>query len=1171
MPTPRSIAVSRLFSLPLCLIAVLTCAAAALHAQVKFERISWDQGISQSQINCITQDNRRFIWIGTNNGLNLYNGYEFREFNHDPKDPASLSNSRVWSVYETRDSVLYIATWGGGLNRLDRGSGHFTAYRHEAGNERSISSDDVRTICEDRSGNLWVGTWGGGVCRLDRSTGEFTRFQLADSTTAVTEDNVWVVYEDVDGDILVGTSGNGLMRFNSDVNAFEPVMLIEGADAIEHFNDVSAIYAAGDSLWVGTWGAGLFVLDRVSGNSRRFIHRPEKPNSLSNDYVRSIVNDAEGNLWVGAWGGGVSILNRGASEFRLYTNDPEERQSLSDDLVSSICRGASDIMWVGTWGGLNVYDKLKQKFAHFRARGTGQVGINRNEVHAIVQADKTTLWVGAWSGLNRFKLQRGEWVYNGSVSFENSNLSAYDTDIRAIRKRADGKLWVGSVGGGLMIFDPSTNNFTQFKHKPEDSSSISHNDVRAIIERPDGQLWVGTSGGGFNLFNPKTGTFRRFLNKQGNNNSLVNNFVSAMVVDSAGRLWVGTLDGGVSLFQPQTEQFVNFRQEPDNPRGLSSNSINHMFVDADGALWIGTDRGGVNCLRNAGSVAGAAAQFERYTVADGLVNNRVYAICADSSGAYWISADQGLSRLTYDAAADSAGPHAHFRSFDINDGLQGHEFNEGACYVSADGEVFFGGPNGFNAFRPDRIVDNPWIPPVELTNFTVFGEPYLQGADPAEIDEVELNYDQNFFSFEFVALNYTNSQKNRYEFMLEGFDRDWVQAGTRRYTNYTNLDGGSYTFHVRGSNNDGAWNNKGASLRVRVIPPFWETLWFKVSAAAAAIAIIALIFTLRMRGLKQQKLMLEREVKSQTAEIRAQHDQLAAAHAEVEEQRDSLKSANTRLESALTDLRMTQDQLVHAEKMASLGELTAGIAHEIQNPLNFVNNFADISSELCDDLDEQLQSAKLADEADRVELEQVLKDMRGNMERIKQHGSRATNIVSGMLEHSRGHSSAQALTDVNPLVNQAVNLAVHGLRAQDPDFNCEIVMNLASDLPQVNMSSADIQRVLINLVNNACYAAVQRARQPGSTTEPRVHVSSAQKDGMLEIRVRDNGAGIAHEIREKIFTPFFTTKPSGKGTGLGLSIAFDVVTNGHGGVLDLESKHGEFTEFRVRLPLQRRS
>jgi len=471
----------------------------------------------------------------------------------------------------------------------------------------------------------------------------------------------------------------------------------------------------------------------------------------------------------------------------------------------------------------------------------------------------------------------------------------------------------------------------------------------------------------------------------------------------------------------------------------------------------------------------------------------------------------------------------------VEDGLQ-NKFNENACFKGKNGWLYFGGGSGLNVFNPDNIKDNTFIPPIVITRFYLFEKPQRMDTLITNDKTMQLTYNQNSFSFEYAALSYLFPEKNRYAYMVDGLDKDWHYIGTRHYTAYTNLDPGHYVFRVKACNNDGYWNEEGISIDIIITPPFWKTWWFMTASALLIACVIFGYIQYRTRSLRKQTIVLEQKVNVRTFE---------------------LSEKNTELTQTMTNLRSTQDQLIQSEKMASLGQLTAGIAHEIQNPLNFVNNFSESSIELL----EEVETSK-----DPSEQKELISDVKQNLEKVVHHGKRADSIVKGMLMHSRAGVSEKQITDINKLVTEFVELAYHGMRAKDSGFNCNIEKDLGKDLPKVKVIPQDISRVVLNIFNNAFYAVEDRKKSEGEDYKRVVKVRTYRSGNKVGIAIRDNGKGIPQDVKDKIFEPFFTTKPTGQGTGLGLSISYDIITKGHQGDLRVDSKQNEFTEFIIELP-----
>ncbi len=923
-------------------------------------------------------------------------------------------------------------------------------------------------------------------------------------------------------------------------------------------------------------------------------------------------------------------------------------------------------------------------------------------------------------------------------------------------------LWIGTLDGGLNKLDREKEKFTHYQHDPKNPNSLSGKGVISIYEDRSGVLWIGTGSWGLNKFDREKETFTRYQHDPNNPNSLSHNFVWSIYEDRSEMLWIGTAGGGVNKFDREKKKFTHYKNNPNNPNSLNDNTVWSIYEDRSGMLWIGTAGGGLNKFDR------AKGRMTHYRENDGLPDDCIYGILEDDHGNLWLSTNNGLSKFNHQTQV--------FKNYDVGDGLQSKEYNTNAYYKSAvSGEMFFGGINGFNAFHPDSLKDNPDIPPVVITALAryntddVAGKPIAEKGI-AEASEIELSYKDNILTFEFAALNYRNTFKNQYAYKLEGFNDNWIQLGAKRDVTFTNLDPGEYTLRVKGSNNDGVWNEEGTSLQITITPPWWRTRWaYSIYALLVLAGVFATDRIQRRRLIKREydrAQMREGKLRAEAAEAKAsalqaenerkknvellseigkeitasldmdtifyklyEHvNQLAEAtvfgvgiyHPQKEQieyrlafekgkryapySRDTrdknqfpvwcienrmpvfindvtqeygrylkaFKSANVegmrledgtlpeepfsiiylpllsqervlgvitiqsfqknaytnyhlnllqslatyttialdnadayrRLDATLQNLKSTQQQLITQEKLASLGQLTAGIAHEIKNPLNFVNNFAVLSVDLAKELREEIakiedSGSKIVDRESIANIKEILETLEQNAEKINHHGKRADGIVKSMMQHARGSSGQRELTDINHLLDEAVNLTYHGMRANDASFNITIEKEYDATIGKLEVVPQDLSRVFLNVVNNACYAAHQKKRNTPLTPlkggivvessydsvlvnespleggqggviqnafSPTLSVITKNLGDKIEIRIRDNGNGIPQDVREKIFNPFFTTKPTGQGTGLGLSISYDIIVQQHRGEIKLETEAGKFTEFIIQLP-----
>jgi ligand-binding sensor domain-containing protein/signal transduction histidine kinase len=875
---------------------------------LQFEHLTVEQGLPSNTVFGILQDSRGFMWFGTGDaGLCKFDGYSFTVYKYDPLDSNSIPSNNINQIYEDGSGTL----WLFGCVRFERATGKFTSYKDLEAYPSSAYATYTRPphMHEDMSGALWFASQG--LNKFDRTSGTFTRYSLSNDTLyAICGDPddgriFWIgtargldrfdrengtfahydhgsrnvvntIHGDKFGFLWIGTN-EGLYKFNKVTGAFSYYPVGKKSSGSLERTNVGLIYEDNRGLlWIST-EAGLFRFNRATRKFKEYKNDDASARSEGRQ-VMAILEDRSGELWVGMLGGGVAKYDRPKDKFTFYVNDPKDPHSLSNNDVTRIYEDRSGTLWIGTWwGGLNKVDRARKAFTHYTLEPADPKSLSDKIVTGLVEDRSGVLWVGTMGGLNRFN--RETETFTHYMNDPNNPQSLGSSVIRCVLADSRGTIWVGTLGRGLDRLDPvksggtgqGKERFIHYTHDAWNPNSLGSNYILSLFEDTSGRLWIGTRDEGLDEFDRNSGKFIHYKHDPKDPNSLGWNWVNAIYEDKSGALWVGTATvNALNKLDRATGKFTRYYCDPKDIKSLSFYSVHSIYEDSRGTLWIGT-ASGLNRFDR------STETFTHFTTKDGIASDFIGAILEDDSGYLWLKTLKGVSK--FDPRTGT------FRNYDASDGVNINPSWGKASWKNRNGEMFIGGTNGFVRFYPDSIKDNTYIPPIVITAFKQFDIPVLLDTVISEKKVLELSYQDNVFSFEFVALNYTSPGANQYAYKLEGFDKDWIYCGTRRYASYTNLEGGSYVFKVKGTNNDGVWNETGTSIAVIITPPFWKTWWFRtIFLVTVAVSIGGTVrhigtrkWRLKLRGLEQEH-ALERE---RLRISRDMHDEVGANLTEI--------------------------------------------------------------------------------------------------------------------------------------------------------------------------------------------------------------------------------------------------------------------------------------------------
>ena len=1218
--------------LTLILLALTASIAFAQQKKMAFEKYGVAEGLPEEFAITPLQDDKGFIWFGTQNGLVKYDGYRFKVFRVSfAKGDTAIFQLRNLGggLLKAKDGKIWIGENGGkgGLSSFDPLTEKFRHFYPTGKTTNAIDESRSQLLFEDKTGKIWFKsglffTRKRDTYCLNPTTGVIKRYAgVADRNglylrsfgTLESSGTVWLLDEK-----------SNLQRLNRQKDRFE-IIIPAGKDILPSAkaDTIRQISKASANRLLLTGRHGLSIFDcKTLQIVKKYIHQPNNANTIADSVVYA-VEDLKGQIWLTHRQGKISLIDPVSNQIQTfaYGTPPLPYQKQITEITSfwvtaqnkegilfqalagpgkssffihyqfatktfslydynfnlptnplpqypypyQSLQDRSGLLWLGTRPGLYKQAPKKQRMDLFRFRADAPNGLPADSIQYLFEDSKKRLWVGTTNGLALYQASQGNFkVFKNNPS---NPTSISNNAITAVQEDADGKIWVGTRNG-LNLYQESTGSFKRFFYSPKvinncafifsdkqqrlwvsildkgvfvldkntgrtvksfvpdakNPASISSKQIDVFYEDSRGNFWLGDGGDNqFGLYrlNQKEDGFTHYLPVTGNNSSISSEEIATIAEDGKKRLWIGT-DDGLNMYDYARNRFIRF----DN--GIDPLSVNQIGTGKNGEPWFGT-------YSSAGLISIDVANniYIAYNENKGLLQNDLNGgqngrITKDIFGKFWLPTQRGLS--VFDPEKKS------FVSYFEKDGFQPYD-RKYLSIATSNGDIWIGSSNGLNHIVPANLLKkDTTLPAVVITQVTINDSLYSKpdgtifNQSVAYTNAIELKHWQKNLSFDFVALHYLHSEDNLYSWKLENYDKNWSAPSKERKASYTNLSPGTYIFRVKASNADGVWNEEGIAMTITILPPWWLTWWAFTIYTLLFLAALRTFSLWRERNLRQEKEQLQHKVEERTVELK----------------------------QSLAELKSTQSQLIQSEKLASLGELTAGIAHEIQNPLNFVNNFSEVSAELVREIKEERQKPK--ENQDESLVDEIFNDISQNLEKITLHGKRASSIVKGMLEHSRTSTGIKELTDINQLADEYLRLSYHGIKAKDNSFESDYQTDFDENLPKIEVISQDIGRVLLNLINNAFWAVK-------IVEKPLVIVKTEHSENQIIIKVIDNGLGMTDEIKAKIFQPFFTTKPTGQGTGLGLSLAYDIVTKGHGGTIDVETKEGEGTIFIIQLPI----
>lgn len=1025
----------------------------------RYRHLSSDDGLTDNSVSFLFQDSKGFLWVGTHSGLNRYDGSEVTNYYYQIYNESSISNNFITSILEDSEGYMWIGTLNG-LNKLDPETNEFTRYLYEINPSSNSGRSAIRSIALDDQGNIWVGTYGGGLINFDPNSEDSVFYtNTPGDSNSLSDDFIRNIFIDSKGDIWVGTYTGGLNVLDPDTGTIKNYMNeYLNPKSISNNYVLSIIEDSSGYVWAGTED-GLNKLDSETGEFTRYLSDSEDPNSLCNDFIRKIIEDRDGNIWIGTQMG-LNVLNDGKQMMACHLNNPFDSYSISGNFILSILQDRDGNIWVGTReAGLNLLEIGSSNIKYYYNVSSNENSLSNNYVISIEVDDTGCLWIGTQNGLNKLNPGTEQFIrYYNDLDDENS---LNDNFIRYIFKDKNGGIWVGTYSGGLNRYDSVSGYFYHYTSDSDDPNTISSNFVRAIVEDEQGFLWIGTNKG-LNKFDPLTGISIRYSSIQDEQDGLSGANITSLCFDD-GYLWIGTQNGLYKL-NLETWHSTHYYNDPNDQESISYNVISCIYKDSSGYLWIGTDGGGVNRLDTYGS------SFKRYLTSDFLPSDIVRDIIEDELGNIWITTSMGVVRCDF--------ANSSFIEYGVTNGLQSNEFSPNSSVLMSNGELVFGGANGFNIINPGYFnAEEVYVSLIE-DGFTCYNSDGEQKAAEAIDGTYTLESSFNSFFIEFTVIDFSINDNLEFAYILEGYESSWhIFNAKDESIRYTNLDSGEYQLKVKATSDNGYFWPEELKLSIIIKTEFWNTLYFQLLVFGFAILMIFLFVRARTAILVSQRHKLDKEIKERTEEI------------------SKLYKRKAKLAEKLKKEMNGKDKMLRS------------LVHELKTPLTPMLSSASMLEQPLDkDLEKKLiHNIQIGTKNLDQRIDELLDINKAEIGRLTLHKEyfQPCDVVDEVIEY------------VEPMYSKR---------------NQTIASKACESLPEIFADRGRIRQVLLNLLNNAS----KYTRRGGVITVKYKVVS-----GDIYFRVEDTGMGINKADAKNIFKMYYKmsgdTDDSGLHIGLPLS------------------------------------